>query len=200
MTVAKYEVLGIRHTYVVYNNTGSFGYLRVYMTNNCEIKVGTTTLEFSGDGTKNKKDYGYECEGSVEADVDDDTLDSILWGLTKVTPAGGDQFAYRYVHGGDKELATNFVEVWCTLDAVDADTGAAAVIRYRVLKAQFDPETPPKFGSQKVAGRMLGFKARRTLTDILGNTPTGMPARGAYWMKDIITNSNYFDPVAGDIL
>lgn len=197
---AKYEVYGIRHTYIVYNNASAYGFKRVYMTKACEAKIGVTTLEFSGDGYKFKKNYGYEADGTVEADVEDDQLDFILWNLPKVTPAGGDDFALRYAHGSDTELQTNYVEVRLTLDAADADTGAAAVVRYRFLRCQFSPDTPVKFATQAVAGRMLAWNTRKTLTDVIAASPTGMPARGCHWLKDFITDPTKFDPVPGDIL
>lgn len=198
--MAKYQVYGVRHTYIEYNNVGTLAYKRAWLTKECEIKVSNQKLEFAGDGVKLTRNYGYSAEGSVMSELEDDQLDNILWGLTAVAPGGGDDFAKRYYHGQDAEIAAQYVGVRISLDATDADTGAVAVIRYRILRCLFDPDAPDKFASQAVAGRKLSFQAYQTKTDVAGAALTSVPSRGAFWTREFITNSNNFDPVPGEIL
>lgn len=170
------------------------------MTKECEIKVSNQKLEFAGDGNKFQRNYGYQASGTVAFDIDDDSIDSTLWGLTSATPGAGDDFSKRYFHGGDQELQTTYVGLRLTIDGSNTDTGAPIVIRFRLLKVQFDPDVPVKYQSEAIGGRLLTFNAHRALTDIAGTTPTGMPTRGCFWIRDIITNSANFDPVPGDVL
>ncbi len=192
----KIQIGSVRHCYIVYNNSSAYGYKRVWLSKKCEVKPTFGKLEYSGDGMKLQKMYGYQLDGTIEADATDDTLDSILFVTPVVTPVGGDLFAKRYVKGTRAELQTNYVGVWITMDGEDADTGAVLAVRYNILKAQFNPETPPALATEAVAGRMLSFNARKTTVDILGNAVTGVPSDGAFWTYDIITNAANFDPVA----
>ncbi len=200
MAENKYEIYGVRHCYIEYNNGGVIGYKRVWFTKESEIKAEAGKLEFSGDGQKFNRPYGYLCSGTVACEIDDDTIDSILWGLPVVTPGGGDDFAKRFYHGVDQELQTTYVGVRLTMDGANTDTGAPIVMRFRVLKAQFSPDSPPKMQTEAIGGRLLTFNAHRTTTDIVGGALTSMPTRGASWIRDFITNTANFDPVPGDIL
>lgn len=200
MAETKLEVYGVRHCYVVYNNAGAYAYKRVWFTKECEIKTTFGKLEFSGDGQKFSRPYGYEATGTIMADIDDDTLDSILWQLPKVAPGAGDIFASRYYHGTDQELQTTYVELMLTLDGANTDTGAPIVVRYTLPKIQFEPDTPVKYQTEAIGGRQLTFNAHRTTTDIIGAALTNMPSRGCAWFKDLITITTDFDPVPGDIL
>ncbi len=200
MAEMKMMVLGVRHCYIEYNNSGVLAFKRAWYTKECEFKVNSAKLEFAGDGQKLTRDYGYQCDGTIAAEIDDDTLDSILWAIPKTAPGGGDNFATRYYHGTDNELQANYVGVRLTLDGQNADTGAPLVVVYRALKVIFDPDTPVKYATEAVGGRMLSWNGFRALTDIAGNALTTIPSRGAFWMKDIVTNATYFDPVPGDIL
>lgn len=197
----KLEMYGVRHCYIEFNNTGTLGFHRVWFTKKCDLKVVTTKLEFSGDGRKFHKNYGYELEGSIEAEIDDTTLDSLIWS-TPATANNGttDDFSVRYVKGTTTEFQSNFVGIRLSIDAEDADTGALVVVRFRVLKAQFDPDQPQAMQTAAVVGRMLTFSARPSTTDIIGASLTGMPSGGGFMVKDIITDSTKFDPVPGDIL
>lgn len=198
--MAKYELYGIRHTYVEYNNASVLAFRRIWMTKDCEIKVANQTLQFSGDGGSFKRNYGYECEGTVAAEIDANDLDPIIFGTANVSPLGGDDFAQRQVRGTDAEMAGTYVGLRVTVDGADTDTMAPIVVRFRILKVMFDPDAPQKMASQTAQGRMLAWKARRTTTDIVGTAITGMPARGGWWVKDYITDSTKFDPVPGDLL
>lgn len=198
--MAKYLWNGIRHAYIVYNNASALGYVRTYLTKASDFKPVSQELTFAGDGQSIKKKYGYEFTGTIEADADNTLLDSVLWATPVVSPSGGDDFTQRWVRGTRAELQTNYVEVRVTIDGEDADTGAVAVKRLRVLKCLFDPDVPVKMQSQAVFGRMLSFNTRFTTTDVLGNPVTGVPATGAVWVKDILLDPAKFDPVAGDLL
>ncbi len=200
MAVEKIEIYGVRHAYVEYNNAGTLAFKRVWFTKGCELKVQNAKLEYSGDGQKYAKNYGYQADGTVEADLDDDTIDSILWPIPVTTPLGGDDFAKRYVHGSYAEMQTNFVGLRISLDAGDVDTGAPLVVRYRILKAQFSPDTPPKMQTEAIVGRMLEWSARKAYTDVTGAAVTGVPTTGAFWVKDIVSNTAAFDPVPSDQL
>lgn len=199
MTTQRIEQYGIRHTYVEYMSGGVLTLKRAWLTDKTEVKVSNAKLDFSGDGQKYTKNYGYQASGSVEFMVDDTTVDSILWANPAVSPLTGDDFATRYVKGGDAEMQSNFVGLRISIDASDADTGAPIVVRFRILRVQFDPDNPGAQQSQKNGGRLLTWNARRTNVAIDGTTPTGMPANGCYWFRDYLTDSTKFDPVAGDI-
>lgn len=196
----KYLWAGIRSAYIVYNNSGALGFIKAYLSKNCDLKPSSKKLEFAGDGQSFAKMYGYQMEGTIETDADNPLLDSTLWATPVVSPGGGDDFAQRWVRGTRAELASNFVELRVYIDGEDADTGAQVVKRIRLLKCQFDPDMPMKLASQAVWGRMLSFQVRVTATDILGNAVTGVPGSGGFWTKDLITNSTYFDPVSNDLL
>jgi hypothetical protein len=198
--MAKYELYGIRHTYIEYNNASVLAFRRVWMTKDCEVKIANQMLEFAGDGQKFKRPYGYECEGTVMADIDADDLDPIIFGTANVTPVGPDDFHFRQVRGTDAEMQGQFVGLRITVDGADTDTFAPIVVRFRILRVQFMPDNPGKMASQTVQGRQLTWNARRTTTDIVGTAITGMPARGGWWVKDYITDTTKFDPVPGDIL
>lgn len=198
MTLQKYELYGIRHVYVEWNNSSVLAFKRAYLSKKCDLKVNNAKLEFSGDGQKYTKNYGYQASGSLEFDGEDNTVDSILFATAAVAPQGGDDFASRYVKGTDAEMATNYVGLRITLDGADAATGAPIVVRYRVLKVQFAPDTPPAFQTESIVGRVLAWDARKATTDIVGTAVTGVPTRGAFWVKDYITNSANFDPVSSD--
>ncbi len=198
--MAKYELYGIRHCYLEYNISGTLNFKRVWMSEKCAWKVNNGKLEFSGDGKKYAKNYGYQASGSVETSVDDDSIDAIIWNTPVVTPLSGDDFAKRFIKGSDAEMQTNFVGLRLTLDGADIDAGTPIVCRYRMLKVQFSPDTPPDFGSEKIEGRMLSWDARVATTDVVGGAISGMPSRGAFWLKDWITDPTKFDPVPNDVL
>lgn len=193
-TQQKLLIGSVRHSYIVSNNSGALSFHRVWLTDQCSIKSSAGKIDFSGDGTKITKYYGYQLEGNLKASADDAALDAILYNTPQVAPVGGDDFAYRYIKGGQGELQPNNVEVRISLDAYDGDTDAAVVVRYRILRCQFAPDTPPDFKSEAMAGRDLQFMAYLAATDIAGNALTGMPSTGAFMVKDIITNSANFDP------
>jgi hypothetical protein len=198
MTLQKYELYGIRHTYIEYSSGGVLTFKRAYLTKKCDLKVNGAQLEFSGDGQKYKKNYGYQASGTLEFDGEDNTISSILFGISSVSPQGGDDFASRYIHGTDAEMATNYVGVRITIDGADAATGAPIVKRIRIPKAQFSPDTPPAFQTESIVGRVVAFEARKATTDVVGTAITGMPTRGGFWIEDFITNSANFDPVSSD--
>ncbi len=200
MAESRLETYGVRHCYIEYNNAGVIAFKRAWMTKECEIKVSSQKLEFSGDGQKFQRNYGYEASGTIAAQIDDDTIDQILWGLTSPTPGVGDDFTKRYYHGGDQELQTTYVGLRLSINGANTDTGAPVVIRFRILKVQFDPDTPVKYQTEAVGGRMLSWNAHKASTDIAGVTPTSIPTGGCFWMRDILTNPTNFDPVPGDIL
>lgn len=197
----KLEVLGVRHCYIEYNNAGTLALHRVWFTKKCELKVASTALEFAGDGQKIHRDYGYSLEGTIEASIDDTTLDPILWQQPAVANNGTtDDFSVRFLKGSAAEQAPQFVGIRLSLDADDGDTGAPVVVRYRVLRATFAPDTPDTAQSQTAYSRMLAWKARPALKDISGTALTGVVNNYVYWVKDILTDSTKFDPVPGDVL
>lgn len=200
MSENKFETYGIRHVYIESNNAGSLAYKRAWMTKDTEIKVSSQKLEFSGDGQKFQRNYGYQASGTVAVDIDDDAIDTLLWALASPTPGVGDDFNKRFFHGGDQELQTTYLGLRVSIDGANTDTGAPIVIRFRILKVQFEPDTPVKYQTAAIGGRMLSWNGHRALTDIAGTTPTGMPTRGCFWMRDIVTDPTKFDPVPGDIL
>lgn len=200
MAEVKYLKQGVRHTYIEWNNAGVMGYKRCWLTDKADIKTATSNLQYAGDGTKNTLYYGYELSGTVETEADDDTIDSILFGTPVVGPQAGDDFVKRYIKGSYAELASNFVGVRISIDAKNAATGAVAVFRYRVLKAQFAPEAPQPFQSEAISSRLFTFTGWKATKDVVGASPTGMPSDGCYWMLDILTDPTRFDPVPGDNL
>src|SRR5258706_8804998 len=191
----KVEMYGVRHCYVEFNNTGVLGFHRVWLSKKCDVKVSTQKLEFAGDGQKYHKNYGYMAEGAIEASVDDTTLDGLLWNTPGVQNNGTtDDFSVRFIKGGSAEMQSNFVVLRISIDAADADTGALLVVRYRILRVQFDPDTPSSAQSQTVVSRLLNWSGRPAKLDIVGAALTGMPANGCFWVKDYITDSTKFDP------
>ncbi len=199
MTTRRIEIAGIRHVYIEYNNSGVLGFKRLYTASKFDEKITSSQLEYSGDGRKFRRMYGYQSEGTIDVDTWDDQMDSIIWSLPNVSPQGGDDFYARLVKGNSAEMSPNFLGIRVSRDAFDGDTGAPLVVRTRILKAQFAPNMPSQDASEAITARTLTWNARIAYTDIAGNTLTGMPSNGAFSVIDFLSNTANFDPVPGDV-
>jgi len=199
MSARRIEIYGIRHIYVEYNLAGVLTLKRLYTAQKFDLKVTNAQLEFSGDGRKFRKIYGYQSEGTIDVDTWDDAMDAILWGVPNVAPAGGDDFNTRLIKGSSGEMSPNFVGIRVSKDAGDGDTGAPLVMRTRVLRAQFAPDMPTQSQTEAIEPRTLTWNARIATTDVVGGLITGMPAFGLFHVIDVLTDTTKFDPVPGDI-
>lgn len=199
--IARY---GVHNAWIVYNNAGSLAYHRVWMTAKCQIKITQATLDISGDGQKIQRKYGYECEGSIEASIEDNFIDTYISALTQVLPQTGDGFESAFVHGSSTEMQAVYAGFMLNIDAEDITGTLSAPVplveRYYYPRVVFNPLELADAQSETLHSRMYSWTARKTTTDVAGNTLTGFPATGAFWRREFISNPANFDPDASQLV